>query len=106
MSNGQTDPPPSGSPYIIICNGRIGVKLAKSTDETIKAASQCANDLSLYMGMRYRQTFDPADLGAISELQHWLMDNTEGKKAEIESTVAVMFDLFDALEQKYAGASY
>lgn len=102
-----SDPPVSGSPYIIICNGRIGLQLAQGTAEQILVASGCATALACYMGLRHKGAANlPADLQSISVAQHWLMDNLGAKKKDVDAKIAEMFEMFDALEQKYAEVGY
>lgn len=102
MANGD---PPSGSraPYIIICNGRINVALAKSGFEMIRSASRTAADLVVYYGDRVTD----ADTKPISELQHAMMDLVDGtttrtrqERNSAAEMVDEMFALLDALEQK------
>jgi hypothetical protein len=109
MSNG--DPPPvSGAPYIIICSRRIDHALASNEEEEIQAASRCAADLTAYLQVRYRSSFNPADCENISVLQHALMDHVRDEaklsKDEVDAKVQSIFSECDALEQKYVGVSY
>lgn len=106
MSNG--DPPVSGSPYIIICNGRIGVATASTDEERINAASQAAASLVSYLQTKYR-AFNPADCFKISQIQHALMDHVTSEdklsKDDVDLNIAALFVEFDALEDKYTQSS-
>lgn len=89
----------SRAPYIIICNGRIDVELAKSGFEAIQAASRTAERLVCYYGERLTN----ADTKPISDLQHRMMQMVSGRAQHaIGSTDMVddMFALLDALEDK------
>lgn len=104
MANGEAVSA-SRAPYIIICNGRIDVALAKNGFEMIRSASHAAANLVTYYGERLTD----ADTRPISQLQHEMMDVVEGRGApRTQSTefrdavemVNEMFALLDALEQK------
>lgn len=97
---------PSGSPYIIICAGRIGVAVAKSADEKACAAGACASDFAHYMGLRYRQSITPDDLAEVSSLQHQLMEAVQGKAHDVDQLVSDLFDAMYAVEQKFTGVAY
>lgn len=101
----MSSPPASGSPYIIICNGRIGVALASSGFEMIRVASQTATNLVMY----YRDRVSYTDTKRISDLQHEMMDVVGGTKLagtrasgfkNSSEMVDEMFALLDALEKK------
>lgn len=103
--------PTSGSSYIIICNGRIGVAATKDINEKIAAASKCARDLACYLSLRYyRVGFDTADLIPLQLLQHKLMDHLIGdeklKDEDISVIIGSMFDEFEGLEEKYDSGTY
>jgi hypothetical protein len=98
-------PPASRATYIIICNGRIGVALASSGFEMIRAASQTATNLMMY----YRDRLSYADTEPISKLQHEMMDAVSGTRPagtgangfkNSSEMVDEMFALFDALEDR------
>lgn len=98
MSNG--DPEPSLSPYIIICNGRIAA--SPNPNSKIIAASQAATNLVSYYGVTLGKKLTGKDTEAISILQHEMMDNMDSwTPEEIDSKVVEMFDLLDALEDKF-----
>lgn len=91
--------------YIIICDGRINVALAKNGYEMIRAASAAATALTSSYGDRLSE----ADALPISKLQHQMMDVVSGKNIagthanDFKSAggmVDEMFALLDALEQK------
>lgn len=88
----------SRAPYIIICNGRIDVALAKSGFEMIQAASRTATALVSYYGDKVGD----ADTRPISELQHAMMDLVNARPSMHLSGEMVdeMFALLDALEDK------
>jgi hypothetical protein len=97
----------SGSPYIIICSLRINVQHAKSPSEMITAISNGIKEFACYMSIRYRQSFDPADLLSISDVQHQLMDSGgQMSKQELESVAAGVVEALYALEEKYTGVTY
>lgn len=105
MSNGGP-PPVSGSSYIIICNGRIGVAAGKGLEAKICAASNCAAQLCSFIESSY-EGVDKADFGPVSELQHYLMDNLKTiRPKECDEKIAGLFDLLDALEDKYSEHNY
>lgn len=98
MSNGH--PPLSTASYIIICSGRTDVLAAKDSVEKIVATNRCAAQLCSFIESNHEIT--EGDFSAISDLQHELMDGISSlKKQEVDTKVAEMFDLFDALEDKY-----
>lgn len=91
----------SRAPYIIICNGRIGVASAYQRDEidlAIIHASETAATLIMFYQLDKRKLPDET-VKAISDHQHWLMDHLTGEEAEIKTHIAAMFDLYDMLEQ-------
>lgn len=98
-------PEGSRAPYIIICNGRIDLALAKNGFEMIQAASRTATALVVYYGDKVSY----ADTKAISDLQHKMMDVVSNRT--LAGTHATgfqsasemcdeMFALLDALEDK------
>lgn len=100
MSNG--DPPPaSTATYIIICSRRTAVAAAKTVQEKIVNASMCAAELCSFIETQH--DVQPADFAAVSALQHEMMDNLQvWKEKEAEAKIAEMFDLLDALEDKFS----
>lgn len=98
-------PEGSRAPYIIICQGRIDVALAKNGFEMIQAASRCAANLVTYYG----EKLSNADTRPISDLQHAMMDVVSAQKTAgshatgfqtASEMVDEMFALLDALEKK------
>ena len=92
--------------YVIICDGRIGIALAKSGYEMIREASRTAATLLTSYGDKVSE----ADALPISKLQHEMMDVVSGKKnagshandfRNASEMVDEMFALLDALEQKF-----
>lgn len=88
----------SRAPYIIICQGRIDVALAKNGFEMIQAASRTAANLVTYYGDKLTN----ADTRPISDLQHAMMDavNSRNVTRNASEMVDDMFALLDALEDK------
>lgn len=90
--------------YIIICQGRIDVALAKNGFEMIQAASRGAVALVTYYGDRLTDE----DTKPISDLQHKMMDlvstrakgRTRHEPLSADEMVDQMFALLDALEQR------
>jgi hypothetical protein len=79
MSNGDPDPI-SGAPYIIVCSGRTDLALAKSYDDKVNAASQCAARFAAFMANEYSESDDfNADLRPITTIQHQLMNHAIGE---------------------------
>lgn len=104
MSNGNP-PPVSGSSYIIICSRRIQVKLAKTAAEIVIAVSSGAGELCAFMELKFNAT--PADMAAISQLQHFLMDNADALRwHEAHEKAEEMFALLTELEHKYPMHAY
>lgn len=105
----SSDPPPvSGSPYIIICSGRMDVAIANSFPAELAAASRCAKELCAYIGVRHKGAANlHSDMHPVSVLQHEMMDNmnTWGKR-KVETKIAEMFNLLDELEHKYPEHAY
>lgn len=91
-------PEGSRAPYIIICNGRIELALAKSGFEMIRVASRAATNLVTFYG----EQLTDADTRPISDLQHKMMDVVSSRNATHSSIEMVdeMFALLDALEDK------
>ena len=105
MSNGDPDPV-SGSPYIIICNGRTAVALAKNYDDKVVAASTCAATFAAFMGIVYGNAVDFAtDLAPITTIQHELMNHALGVHAfshdKLDAKFIALFDAMTALEREY-----
>lgn len=95
MSNGG--PVGSRAPYIIICQGRIGVLNAKTDGDKLQAASDCAAALVSYYGEKL--TLEQTE--PISDLQHSMMDNFDSwTKDDANLAVASMFVLLDDLEDE------
>lgn len=97
--------PVSSSPYVIICNARIGIAAAGgSTVETIQAASAGAAQLVSFMQSYYKH-FKPSDCVAISTLQHELMDylnyDLEFTREQINDKIKAMVKEMYELEKKY-----
>lgn len=88
----------SRAPYIIICNGRIDIGVAKNGFEMIRAASRAATDLVSYYGDK----LTASDTLPISDLQHQMMDIVNARAVNYSASEMVdeMFALLDALEQK------
>ena len=93
MPDGQ-----SKAAYIIICDGRIGVAVARDPLGRIQAASNCAAALVTYYGDR----LGLADTEPISNLQHEMMELATGKQRKNpDEMVAQMFTLLDELEDSF-----
>lgn len=95
--------PISGSPYIIICNGRIGVQVANGLENKIVAVSGAAASLAKFMQSHFDE-FQVADLQDISTLQHQLMDYVNGGQmthAQVKQKIQDLIDAMYALEHKY-----
>lgn len=92
--------PVSGSPYIIICDSRIGIATAGDEAAKIQAASRGAAQLVSFMEAYYKH-FDKAHCAPISTIQHELMDHVNGKvpltpeqvEAKIKGLVKEMYVL-------------
>lgn len=98
MSNGGVGG--SRAPYIIICQGRIGVLNAKADGDRLQAASDSAAALVSYYGDKLTQ----AQTDPISGLQHSMMDNFDSwTKSDVDTAVASMFALLDDLEDEMEG---
>lgn len=99
MSNG--DPPPnSTAAYIIICSIRTEILAAKDSTAKIVTINRGAAQLCSFI--ESNRDVNPADFHPISVLQHELMDGMLMlKKHEVDSKVGRLFELFDALEDKY-----
>lgn len=98
-------PQGSGGTYIIICSGRINEAAEKDPEAKIRAVSNCAAQLVSYIELTHLGHLgpvNPEDTRAISELQHYLMDNMKTLKGtELQESIAEMFTLMDELEDKY-----
>jgi len=95
----------SRASYIIICDGRINLALAKNGFEMIRAASRAATNLVTHYGDKVTN----ADTKPISDLQHQMMDVVSGTQtpgshvSDFQSASDMcdsMFALLDALEKK------
>lgn len=88
----------SRAPYIIICQGRIDLLVAKNGMERILAASRAAAALVTYYGDKLTDQ----DTFPISGLQHDMMEEMDGglKGERADMMVDEMFALLDALEDK------
>src|ERR1043165_5145169 len=95
----------SRASYIIICDGRIDLAIAKNGFEMIRAASRTATNLVTYYGEQVTN----ADTKPISDLQHQMMDvvsgtQTPGSHAKDFQSASdmcdTMFVLLEALEKK------
>lgn len=97
MANGTGQ---SKAAYIIICSGRIDVEAATTSVLRLKAASDTARNLVVFYGDKVTE----ADTLPISELQHEMMENMrKWGNAKAHTKVAEMFELLDALEDKFEG---
>lgn len=97
-------PPVSGSPYIIICSGKIHFAASKNVTEAIQALSNCAAQLTSHITLANKDEIQPSDTREISDLQHSLMVNMEIMgKDEVEVSAKEMFRLLYALEEKFSG---
>lgn len=84
--------------YIILCDGRINVAVAKNGMEMIQAASRTAKELTTHYG----DNLTMVDTLPISDLQHQMMDLLNARK-EVRNAgemVDEMFALLEALEKK------
>lgn len=89
--------PTSGANYVIICSGRIAALSTLNPIQKIRAASDCAAQLTSHIEATHKGT--QPDVSAVSALQHEMMDNMlTMSDAEVDQKVAEMFDLLDALE--------
>jgi len=90
--------------YILICNGRGDVAIAKTPEDTAAAAMNCAANLVSFMELRYASHTLPPEVPGIveqiSHTQHAMMEmlQTGVKKAEAKQIVETMFQFLDQLE--------
>lgn len=97
--------PVSGSPYIIICDSRIGIATAQDDAGKICAASRGAAQLVSFM-QTYYKNFKDSDCLNISALQHSLMDHVNGKipmtPEQVEAKIKAMVKEMYELEKRFA----
>src|SRR5258706_4129310 len=95
-----SDPPISGSSYIIICSGRTAVMAAKDPEAKITFVSLCAALLCSFLETKHAVA--PGDFKEVSDLQHEMMDNMyKWNKTQAAEKCAEMFRLLDELEEKF-----
>ena len=96
--------PVSGSPYIIICDSRIGVAVADDEFGKIRAVSDGAAMLTAFMQSHYKH-FELADCAPISIIQHELMDHVLDKipltPEQVEAKIKGLVKEMYVLEKKY-----
>lgn len=97
--------PVSGSPYIIICDSRIGIATAQDEAGKIRAASHGAAMLVSFM-QTYYKNFKDSDCLNISALQHALMDHVTGVlplgPAQVNGKIKAMVSEMYQLEKRFA----
>lgn len=97
--------PVSGSPYIIICQARINLALAKDDNERIQAVSNGAATLTAFMQIYYKH-FKNADCLNLSTLQHTLMEHVQGKiplaPEQVAEKIKVMVREMYEMEKRFA----
>lgn len=88
--------------YIIICEYKINVLIAKTVPGKLQALSSGAAALVSHIDLQHPGKLTNEDTKPISELQHYIMDNLLTMKAkEAKEKIEEMFTLWNVLEDKF-----